>query len=187
MSPERGGDVLDPYLTENDMPDADAQLRPYRWTDQGGLETDPDGIAPVAGVSPGDYESVRDSAVWNRPGAGRKSESEPVPDPDQLAAMRRVAGQVVAMQDDEALLGAMTEAELAAAREQARQLRERERAHDRTMREFDLAEAEAEAEHARRMRNNDRQLRQAYTAARQRQQQVQDPTHRLVLLSRLER
>lgn len=157
---------------------------PYSWTDDGRLQTDPEGFAPIDEVSPGDYELAADSEVW---ATGRRGERAVVPDPDKLAAMRRVASRVVAMQGDEALIEAMTEDEIAQARGQARALRDQRRAHRVQLAEAELAEEQAHAAHQRRMRQRDRELAEAVADARWRHRQASDPTHRLVTLSRLSR
>lgn len=177
-----GGDVVDAYLTTDDTPEA--SMPPYHWTSEDMLATDPDGFAAIGEVSAGDYDLAADSDVW-RVGDGRHANRRVVPDPDKLAAMRRVASRVVEMQDDGVLVEAMTEDELSEARGLARQLRETHRGHRFTMATHELAEQQAEAEHEATLRRKDRQLRENLADAQERHRKATDPSHRLVLLAKL--
>lgn len=178
-----GGDVIDAYLTSNDTGKGSG-MQSYHWTAENHLETDPEGIEPVADVSPGDYDTAADSDIWAT-GTGRRATRAAIPDPDRLAAIRRVADRVVSMQDDDVLIEAMTEDELAEARALGRQRREARRGHEHDMLTADLAEEQAAAEHERAMRTRHRQAQQRIAEARERQQQATDPSYRLVLLNRL--
>lgn len=174
------------YVPESVTDDETPQMASYRWTDDDRLVTDAGGIDPIREVSPGDYDLAADSDIW-KAGSGRAGRRAVVPDPDKLAAIRRVSSRVVDMQEDDALIEAMTEDEFAESRGLARALRENRRTHEFDMARFELDEEKAEAKHAASMRQKARQLRESIADAKERHRQASDPTHRLVLLSRLAR
>ncbi|MBQ0924607.1 hypothetical protein [Saccharopolyspora endophytica] len=178
-----GGDVIDAYLTSNDTSEGSG-MQGYHWTTENQLETDPAGIDPVAEVSPGDYDTAADSDIWAT-GTGRRGTRSAIPDPDRLAAIRRVADRVVSMQDDDVLIEAMTEDELAEARALGRRRREARRGHEHDMLTADLAEEQEAAKHEQAMRQRHRQAQERIAEARERQHRATDPSYRLVLLNRL--
>ncbi|MBQ0928830.1 hypothetical protein [Saccharopolyspora endophytica] len=178
-----GGDVIDAYLTSNDTGEGSG-MQSYHWTAENQLETDPAGITPLADVSPGDYDEAAKSDIWTT-GTGRHVTRAAIPNPDRLAAIRRVADRVVSMQDDDVLIEAMTEDELAEARALGRQRREARRGHEHDMLTADLAEEQEAAKHEQAMRTRHRQAQERIAEAKERQQRATDPSYRLVLLNRL--
>lgn len=180
---ERGGDIPDPYLqTEEKTPvtSNDAEQPPYSWTEDGQLQTNPEGVWPIRRV-------VDDLTVWphetNRRGEITRTGR---PEPDAVAQAQRRAEAMRAF-DLDLIAETPSHEEIARTTAQRAAHREARRSLEDYRTRALLEQERRDVDHEVALRERRRRRENAAEDAVDRQQYAQDPTRELVRLAVAER
>lgn len=166
QSDPRGGDVVDAYLLAGE----EAEMPPYRWTEDNMLQTDPGGFEPVSAEVLEDTDA--DAEIW-----GGSS-----PDPQGMAAALSRARRVVAIQDAPELRAALSPADVQADLEAERATRDGERDLSRRVSEIRQGQRREEIEHTARLAGWERKRTEAEAETEFELRRVSNPVTQLTTL-----